>query len=137
VYGLATTECVEDVNRNQLCGFPVLVVHDCPKPELLTLHAIEKMSNLVRQEGIHNINGGMWHPCKGAVICNIHHSDFKGPSKRNTDVIPVYFKAPYNHTSAPLPKRRRECPFADDLNLAGHYGSYMKAFAMILMLHNK
>ena len=106
--------CAEDIDGKQLCGYPVLEVHDCPKPELLTLHAINKMPHSVREEVIHKINGtrqnhrgGKWRPSQNARICNVHYLDFKGPSKGNRDAIPVYFKAPNSCTSAPLPKRRK------------------------------
>ena len=106
--------CAEDIDGNRLCGCPVLQVDGCPQPEILTLHAIDRMPKSVREEVIHKINGtrqnprgGKWRPPQGALICNMHYYDFKGPGKANRDVIPVYFKKPNSRGSTPPPKRRR------------------------------
>lgn len=106
--------CVEDIMGNQLCGRPVLQVHDCPKPEILMLHIINKMPEPVKQAVIQKINvtrqslsGSKWQPSKDTVICNICYLDFKGPSRRNKDSVPVYFKRPNSYPALPPPKKGR------------------------------
>ena len=65
------------------------------------------MSEPVKQSVIEKINHtrqglqrAKWQPSKEAVICNVHYADFKGPTRVNPDVLPIYFKRPTSYPAA-------------------------------------
>ena len=108
-------KCPEDIAGNRLCGCPLARNHGCPKPQYLTLHSIHSMPDHVKQVVIEKINltrqGGWqtkWQPSKEAVICNIHYADCKGPTRDESDVLPINFKRPRNYpVTSSAPKKRR------------------------------
>ena len=108
-------KCPEDIAGNRLCGCHLPRNEGCPKREYLTLHGIHNMSEPVRRSVIEKINHtrqGLqrtkWQPSKEAVICNVHYADFKGPTRVNPDVLPIYFKRPSSYPAATsAPKQRR------------------------------
>ena len=107
--------CAEDIAENRLCGCPVLLGKGCPKPDLLTLHYIESMPEHVKRAVIEKVNitrqgpnRTKWKPTKETVICNMHYLHFKGPSRPDNDVIPIYFKRPRSNPATNyVPKKRR------------------------------
>ena len=108
--------CTEDVAGNWLCGCPVLRGKGCPKPNLLTLHYIDRMPEHVKWVVIKKVNitrqgpsRTKWQPPKEAVICNMHYLNFKGPSKADNDVIPIYLKRPRRHLQLLIHQRKEDC----------------------------
>ena len=92
----------------------MLEAQHCPKPELLSLYSIRRMSESIIRAVVTKINftrqgpkGKRWQPSKEAVICNVHYLDYKGPSKANRQLIPVYFKRPGSRPTPPSTKQRR------------------------------
>ena len=103
-----------DISGNRLCKCPVLQVNGCPKPDLLTLHTINKMPEAVKRAVVQKINltrqspgGSKWLPTTEAVICNVHYLHFIGPTRGNKNLVPVYFKRPDSCLVLPAPKKRR------------------------------
>ena len=106
--------CAVDISGNRLCKCPVLQVNGCPKPDLLTLHTINKMPEAVKRAVVQKINltrqspgGSKWLPTTEAVICNVHYLHFIGPTRGNKNLVPVYFKRPDSCLVLPAPKKRR------------------------------
>ena len=106
--------CIEDTAGNHLCNCPVLEAQHCPKLELLSLYSIRRMSESIKRAVVTKINftrqgpkGKRRQPSKEAVICNVHYLDYKGPSKANRQLIPVYFKRPGSRPTPPSIKQRR------------------------------
>lgn len=107
--------CAEDIDGNRLCECPTLQMEHCPKRDILSLYTIERMPQHVKQAVVQKINltrqgprGNKWRPTKDSVICNVHYSGFKGPTKDVKDVFPVNFKRPRHYSSTiPAPKRKK------------------------------
>ena len=86
---------------------------DCPRSgELLTLHYITKMPAQVKRFVITKINrtrqgpcGGAWKPSAESCICNMHYKDFNGPSRRNNNIMPCFFKQGHRASSVHQPRR--------------------------------
>ena len=103
--------CTKDIAGNRLCSCPVLKARHCLKLELLSLHSIHSIPEYIKQAVVTKINftrqgpkGKRWQPSKGAVICNVHYLDYKGPSKANQQPIPIYFKRQNSHPTPPTTK---------------------------------
>ena len=134
-------KCPEDVAGNRLCDCPLPRIEGCQRREYLTLHNIHSMPELVKRAVIEKINHtrqGLqrtkWQPSEEVAICNVHYADFKGPSRVNQDVLPIYFKKPTSYsatTSAPkkrrllerrpLPKKPIRSKVLDHSNAEQHY----------------
>ena len=108
-------KCPEDVAGNRLCDCPLPRIEGCQRREYLTLHNIHSMPKLVKRAEIEKINHtrqGLqrtkWQPSEEVAICNVHYADFKGPSRVNQDVLPIYFKKPTSYSATTsVPKKRR------------------------------
>ena len=62
---------------------------------------IEKI-NIMRQDP----NRTKWQPSKEAVICHMHYLNFKGPSKPDNDVTPIYLKRPRRDPAVTYPPKK-------------------------------
>lgn len=72
-------------------------------PEPIKRSVIEKINHT--RQGLQRTK---WQPKKEAVICNVHYPDFKGPTRVNPDVLPIYFKRPTSYPAAiSVPMKRR------------------------------
>ena len=72
-------------------------------PEPVKRSVIEKINHT--QQGLQRTK---WQPKKEAIICNVHYPDFKGPTRVNPDVLPIYFKRPTSYPAAiSVPMKRR------------------------------
>ena len=106
--------CPEDVDGVRICGCSIPRTADCPKSnDLLTLHSIDVMPTLTKQEVIKKINMTrcgkrftVWTPSKQSVICNLHYEDFAGPSRKDPNRIPVHFKRPSHGSELLAPSTR-------------------------------
>ena len=86
---------------------------NCPKSgDLLTLHYVMKMPPHVKRFVIAKVNktrggprGGVWKPSTESCICNMHYKDFEGPSRRNNNVLPCFFKQVHCENDAVPPRR--------------------------------
>jgi len=106
--------CVEDVSGNRLCGCRKQHFDSCPRPELLTLHTISKMSASIKRAVTQRINitrqgpeQSRWKASTGAVISNVHYVDLEGPSRKNKNLVPVHFKKPNTTSNPPASKKSR------------------------------
>ena len=105
--------CPENIEGIRVCGCPKLLGTSCPRSgELLTLHYIIKMPAPVKRFVTTKINrtrqgpyGGTWKPSAESCICNMHYKDFNGPSRRNNNIIPCYFKQGHQPSSVRQPRR--------------------------------
>jgi len=64
------------------------------------------MPQHIKQAVVNKINvtrqgpgGNNWQPTKESVIRKVHYPGFKGPTKDNTDILPINFKRPRHYPS--------------------------------------
>jgi len=79
--------------------------HNCKinyMPKYVQRAVVAKI-NLTRQ----GPGGRKWNPNKDTVICNVHYTDCKGPTREDRELLPINLnlKRP-SHFSTPLPSKK-------------------------------